>query len=98
MILYGFLKDSLISKNGIVKVWWEDKEKEEEENFYDLTDEQFMMLSQAVVMSDGALEITAHTAKPEGKNEPQEAPQGDQGQLPSRSSHDVTILRTKNAS
>jgi hypothetical protein len=38
MVLYAFQKDALLSKNGIVKVWWEDNEVEEEETYRGLTD------------------------------------------------------------
>jgi hypothetical protein len=31
VVLYSFIKDALLSKVGIVKVWWEDKEEIEEE-------------------------------------------------------------------
>src|SRR5262245_60276005 len=29
LVLYSFIKDALLSKVGIVKVWWESKEEEE---------------------------------------------------------------------
>jgi hypothetical protein len=61
MILYSFIKDSLLSKVGIVKVWWEEREEETRETYYDITDDQFMMLVQAVQESDGALQIVEHT-------------------------------------
>lgn len=61
MILYSFIKDSLLSKTGIVKVWWEEREEEERETYYDITDDQFMMLVQDVQDSDGALRIVEHT-------------------------------------
>jgi hypothetical protein len=61
MILYSFIKDSLLSKVGIVKVWWEEREEESRESYYDITDDQFMMLVQAVRESDGALQIVEHT-------------------------------------
>lgn len=64
MVLYSFIKDALLSKTGLVKVWWEETEREERETYYDLTDDQFAMVSQAVVASDGALKIVAHTARP----------------------------------
>jgi hypothetical protein len=56
LILYSFIKDALLSKVGIVKVWWEEEEREQRETFYGLTDEQFMM----IVASPG-VEIVAHT-------------------------------------
>lgn len=63
MTLYMFIKDALLSKTGIVKVWWEEREEEQRETYYDLTDEQFAMIAQAVVDSDGAMKIVEHTAK-----------------------------------
>jgi hypothetical protein len=34
MILYSFIKDALLSKVGIVKVWWEEREEESRETYY----------------------------------------------------------------
>jgi hypothetical protein len=74
MTLYSFIKDALLSKVGIVKVWWEEREIEERETYYDLTEEQFAMLAQQVAASDGALEIVEHTVNNEpGAKEPEEA-------------------------
>ncbi|WP_298254718.1 hypothetical protein [Bradyrhizobium sp.] len=56
MILYSFIKDALLSKVGIVKVWWEERE-----TYYDLTDDQFALIAQAVTESEGAMKIVAHT-------------------------------------
>ncbi len=61
MTLYSFIKDSLLSKTGIVKVWWEEREQEERETYYDLTDDQFMILMHEVQQSDGELRIVEHT-------------------------------------
>ena len=61
MVLYSFVKDALLSKVGIVKVWWEEREEEERETYYDLTEDQFTMLAQAVAMSDGAMKIVEHS-------------------------------------
>jgi hypothetical protein len=61
MVLYSFIKDALLSKVGLVKVWWEEREEETRETYYDLTEDQFAMIAQAVEESDGELEITAHT-------------------------------------
>jgi hypothetical protein len=66
MTLYSFVKDALLSKVGIVKVWWEEKDIEERETYYDLTEEQFALLAQQVAASDGALEIVEHTPRPMG--------------------------------
>lgn len=62
MTLYSFVKDALLSKTGIVKVWWEEREQEQKETYYDLTDDQFALLAQHVAESDGMLEIVEHTA------------------------------------
>lgn len=72
MVLYGFIKDALLSKTGLVKVWWEEREQEERETYYDLTEEQFAMLSMAVAQSDGAMEIVAHTVNGDEAKEPSE--------------------------
>ncbi len=61
LILYTFIKDALLSKTGIVKVWWEEKTVEEKETYYDLTDDQF-----AVLIADDDVEIIAHTTRPLG--------------------------------
>ena len=61
MVLYSFIKDALLSKVGIVKIWWEEREEEERETYYDLTDDQFALLAQAVEESGGAMKIVAHS-------------------------------------
>jgi hypothetical protein len=63
MTLYNFIKDALLSKVGIVKVWWEEREEEQVETYYGLTDVQWMLLAQSVAQSDGMLEIVAHTER-----------------------------------
>lgn len=63
MVLYSFIKDACLSKVGIVKVWWEEREEEERESYYDLDDNQFALLAQAVAASDGGMVIAEHTPK-----------------------------------
>jgi hypothetical protein len=58
IVLYGMIKDALLSKVGVVKVFWEEREEEERETYYDLDDQQFMMIA-----SDPEVEIVEHTAK-----------------------------------
>jgi hypothetical protein len=58
MILYSFIKDALLSKVGVVKVWWEKEERESKETYYDLSDAQFAMIAAAP-----NIEIVEHTAK-----------------------------------
>jgi len=59
MVLYSF-KDALLSKIGIVKVWWGESEEESRETYYDLTDDQFALLAQAVTESKRTMKIIAH--------------------------------------
>jgi hypothetical protein len=65
MVLYAFIKDALLQKNGIVKVWWEEGEQEEYETYFDLTEDQFAALALAVEMSDGGMKIVEHTVNNE---------------------------------
>ena len=58
LILYSFIKDALLHKVGVVKVWWEEREDEEKRTYYNLDDQQFMMLLQ-----DDEIEIIEHTVK-----------------------------------
>lgn len=67
MTLYSFIKDALLQKVGIVKVWWEEREEEQRETYYDMSDEQFMMLAMEVAQSDGQMKIVEHTVH----NEPE---------------------------
>jgi hypothetical protein len=74
MVLYSFIKDGLLSKTGLVKVWWDEDEREERETYYDLTEDQYALLVQAVDMSDGAMKIVAHSQEGEAQEaaEPKE--------------------------
>jgi len=58
MVLYSFIKDALLHKNGVVKVWWEEEEREERQTYYDLDDMQFAMIA-----ADDSMEIIEHTVK-----------------------------------
>jgi hypothetical protein len=57
LVLYGFIKDALLSKTGIVKVWTEEEEKEEKQTYLDQPEEAFAMLA-----GNTELEIVEHTA------------------------------------
>ena len=58
MVLHNFIKDALLSKVGIVKVYWETDEEREEETYFDISDDQLAML-----VSDPSVEIVEHTVK-----------------------------------
>jgi hypothetical protein len=60
-VLYDFTKDGLMSKVGIAKIWWEETEEEQRETYYDLSEDQFALLSMAVQQSEGQMKIIEHT-------------------------------------
>jgi len=67
MILYGFIKDALLSKTGLVKVFWEEREQESRKTYYDLTEDQFAILVQEVEASEGTMKIVEHTVNNEAE-------------------------------
>jgi hypothetical protein len=56
LILYSFIKDALLSKVGIVKVWWEEREEQQRETYYDIPDDGYQLLA-----ADPDIEIVEHT-------------------------------------
>ena len=64
IVLYSFIKDALLSKVGIVKVWWETREEHERETYHDLDDAAF-----AIIAADPAVEIVAHTERRSANSE-----------------------------
>lgn len=58
VVLYSFIKDALLQKTGIVKVWWEDKEEEEREKYVGLTDDAY-----AMIVADPEVEIVEHVER-----------------------------------
>ena len=57
LVLYGMIKDALLSKTGIVKVWTEEEKKEERETYLDQPED-----SLALIAANPELEIIEHTA------------------------------------
>ena len=55
-ILYSWFTDALLSKNGIVKVWWEEYEEEEREEYRGLDEVALVSL-----LSDDGVEVVEHT-------------------------------------
>ena len=103
IVLYSFIKDALLSKVGIVKVWWETREEHERETYYDLDDAAF-----AIVASDPEVEIVAHTERRVANGDtPSEDPANEdpaaaeEADRPSSSAarhsllHDVTVRTTR---
>lgn len=58
--LYSMFKDALISKAGILKVWWEDKAEQAREEYHGLSDAELAQLLQ-----DQEVEPIEHEARPD---------------------------------
>jgi hypothetical protein len=64
MVLYSMIKDALLSKTGIVKVWWDKGEEVDRETYLDLDEASYTML-----VADPEVEVVEHTERsgtPEG--------------------------------
>ena len=55
-ILYSWFHDALLQKNGIVKVWWDEYEEPQREEYSRLTEEELNIL-----ISPGEVEVVEHT-------------------------------------
>jgi hypothetical protein len=64
-VFYVWFKDALLSKNGYVKVYYEEEEEESEESYEGLTDAQLDLL-----VSDDNVEILEHEAYPDPSVQP----------------------------
>lgn len=101
LVLYTFVKDALQAKNGFVKVWWEDKETDEVEEYFDIGD-----IELATLEDDEGVEIVDQETKTEKTGE--FAPQilvDDEGNVTQGpeieiviTTHDVTVKKTKDSS
>lgn len=58
LVTYSFVKDALLSKVGIVKVYWDEHEIEQRETYYDMDDASFMML-----VNNPEVEVIEHSEK-----------------------------------
>ena len=84
LALYSAFKDALIQKNGILKVYWDNSQKTEREEYTRLTDDEFTDLT-----SDPEVKVSAHS-------EYEEPITDDRGkELDKVKLHDVVIHRTK---
>ena len=84
LALYSAFKDALIQKNGILKVYWDDSQKTEREEYTRLTDDEFNDL-----VSDPQVKVKNHS-------EYEEPITDDQGkELDKVTLHDVVIHRTR---
>src|SRR5882672_7366375 len=93
IVLYSFIKDALLSKVGIVKVWWETREEHERETYYDLDDAAF-----AIIAASPDVEIVAHTQRRPANSEIASGEEAHpDSPLAIRQSllHDVTVRTTR---
>ena len=82
--LYSAFKDALIQKNGILKIYWDNSNKTEREEYTKLTDDEFNNL-----VADEEVKVQNHT-------EYKEPIVDDQGEkLDEITFHDVVIQRTR---
>lgn len=96
---YSWFKDALISKNGILKIWWDDTPRTKRERYSGLSDDAF-----AQVAADPAVEVSEHTEHKQMQDVPDlEGTLGsvegmDPSQLPTKqievSTHDMVVTRT----
>lgn len=75
------LKDGLIEKTGVFKVWWDDSEKWERESYSSLSE-----LAYSMILSDPAVEVVEHT-------ETGSVSIDQMGQPVEEKTHDVVIKR-----
>ena len=93
IVLYSFIKDALLSKVGIVKVWWETREEHERETYYDLDDAAF-----AIIAASPDVEIVAHTERRPANSETasgEEAHPDSPRAIRHSLLHDVTVRTTR---
>ena len=84
LALYSAFKDALIQKNGILKVYWDDSQKTEREEYTRLSDDEFNDL------------VTNPEVKVKNHSEYEEPILDDQGkELDKVTLHDVVIHRTR---
>jgi len=60
-ILYSWFTDALLSKNGIVKVWWDEYDEVQREEYQSLDEFEFTML-----INGDDVEVLEHTSNGEG--------------------------------
>jgi len=99
-ILYTWFKDALLEKNGIVKVYWDDSEKVEQETYENLNDQEYELL-----IADDDVEVIQEESFPDTYTKEQyelfKADMESQGQLVEDITqpklHNCIIKRTRSA-
>ena len=92
-ILYSWFTDALLSKNGIVKVWWDDYEEWNREEYRGLNEMEFEAL-----LADPSVEVLEHTEYEDveyAAEQVEQTPMGVEGQAEVAGAmlHDVVIQR-----
>ena len=59
-VTYTWMKDALLSKNGIIKVWWDDRTEEKREEYRNLNEVELSEL-----MDDDEIEVTEQKSYPD---------------------------------
>lgn len=85
LTLYSFIKDALLSKVGVVKVWWEEREEEQRETYFDQPEEAY-----GLIVANPEVEVVEHTEKPDPNYVVPPESEGD----PPPMLHDVTVVTT----
>ncbi|MDA9626868.1 hypothetical protein N9S53_00195 [Candidatus Pelagibacter sp.] len=99
-VLYTWFKDALLEKNGIVKVYWDDSEKIEQETYENLSDQEYELL-----IADDNVEVVQEESFPDTYTKEQyelfKAEMEAQGQLVEEIKqpklHNCIIKRTRDA-
>jgi hypothetical protein len=86
-VLYCMIKDALLCKLGVAKVWWEEEERDTRETYYDQSDDQLMM-----IVADQGIEVVEHSSRPDDYAGQMMDPM-QQGAMPPPMVHDVTVVR-----
>ena len=98
--LYTLFKDALIQKNGIAKIYWDTSEKQEQETYEKLSDDEYTML-----LDEPGVEVKEHTEYMDEAAEEQKEKLKEQTldpvvieqieNAPIANLHDVVITRTE---
>ncbi len=67
VILHNFIKDALLQKNGITKVYWDKGDKEEEETYLDTPPEVYAAI--VATAEEAGFEVSEHTENEDGTHD-----------------------------
>lgn len=89
---YEWFKDALLSKNGVIKIWWDDTPINKRERYFGLDDTAF-----ALLVNDKEVKVSEHTEREEEIELPPNLfPPGMKLPPPQKITvHDVVITRVK---